>query len=317
MLQVGNKFILNPIEEILEVLRIQLHQAGIDKLNSIKVSGNNIQISCPIHKEGKERKPSCGISIVENPKTPMGTVHCFTCSYRANFQEFVSNCFNYNDHGRFGSNWLIQNFIVGVNTQRTINRVGNRKEIKLNTYIEEEELDSYRYIHSYMYKRKLTDEIIEKFDVGYDKETKCLTFPVWDKEGNCLFIARRSVNTKYFKYPEKVKKPLYGRHFITDTIKTIIICESIINTLTCWVYGKPSIALIGLGNKQQISELRRLNVRKYILALDPDEEGQNAAMRIRKYLKDSGKIISEFKLPLGCDINDLSKEEFLNLEEVY
>lgn len=34
------------------------------------------------------------------------------------------------------------------------------------------ELDRYRYIHPYMYKRGMTDDLIEKFDVGYDPAFK-------------------------------------------------------------------------------------------------------------------------------------------------
>ena len=55
-----------------------------------------------------------------------------------------------------------------------------------------------------MYKRRSTDEIIEKFDVGFDNHfelkdkfgkvksvLRCLTFPVRDINGNTLFIAEK------------------------------------------------------------------------------------------------------------------------------
>ena len=61
-----------------------------------------------------------------------------------------------------------------------------------------------------MYERGLTDEVIEEFDIGYDKDTRCITFPVRDKSGGTLFVARRSVDTKYFNYPKEAEKPLYG-----------------------------------------------------------------------------------------------------------
>ena len=44
----------------------------------------------------------------------------------------------------------------------------------------------------------MTDEVIEQFDLGYDKSTDSITFPVRDKNGDCMFVARRSIKTKYF-----------------------------------------------------------------------------------------------------------------------
>jgi hypothetical protein len=61
--------------------------------------------------------------------------------------------------------------------------------------------------------------------------------------------------------------------------------------------------------------LKKLPVRKYILGLDPDDAGNRGRAKLRKYLGDS-KIITEYVIPVGKDINDLTKEEFDALEEV-
>ena len=39
---------------------------------------------------------------------------------------------------------------------------------KKKAFVTEEELKSYRFTIPYMYERKMTDALIEKFDVGYD-----------------------------------------------------------------------------------------------------------------------------------------------------
>lgn len=108
-----------------------------------------------------------------------------------------------------------------------------------------DELKSYDYIHPYMFKRRLTDEIINKFDVGYDPKTQALTFPVW-VDGRCLFVARRRVNYKRFDMPEIYPKPIYGLDYLTTN--EVIVCESILNALTCYVYGKEAVALFGTGS---------------------------------------------------------------------
>lgn len=99
-------------------------------------------------------------------------------------------------------------------------------------YVTESELAKYRYYHPYMYERKLTNEIIEKFDIGYDKDTDCITFPVYDEFGRCVFVARRSVKTKYFNYPSGSKKPIYGLEKIDKDTNAVLVVESFLNALT-------------------------------------------------------------------------------------
>ena len=82
------------------------------------------------------------------------------------------------------------------------------------------------------------------------------------------------------------------------------------------MYGKYAVALNGLGNELQFKQLRNLPCRKLILATDNDEAGMKARKRIRANIKN--KIITEYILPDGKkDINELSKEEFDRLEEVF
>ena len=200
-----------------------------------------------------------------------------------------------------------------------------------NRYISEEELDSYRYTHPYMYERGLTDEVIETFDIGYDKNTRCITFPIRNINGKTLFIARRSVNTKFFNYPEGVEKPLYGLyelnattfinghevHILSNFPKEIIVCEGMFDALSFWVIGKYAVALNGTGSELQFKQLRDLPCRKLILATDNDEAGQKARNRIRKNVKN--KLITEYIYPEGYkDANDCLIAGILeNLQEVF
>ena len=170
-----------------------------------------------------------------------------------------------------------------------------------------------------MYKRKLTNEIIERFDIGYDRKTECITFPVRDRNGGTLFVARRSVNTKFFNYPTGVEKPLYGLYELSLLVQQpeeLIVCESMLDSLTCWVYCKPAVALNGLGNELQFKQLRELPCRKLILATDNDEAGMKARQRIAKNVPN--KLITQYILPeYRKDINELNRDEFDNLKEIF
>lgn len=304
-----------------------------------KESGGDIMCQCPFHANGQERRPSAGIRKSD------GVFHCFACGETRTLPEVITYCFgNDPDTSNYGWRWLLRNYgtvsveerddldldfvrnqVTGIYRTNSNSMVtGNVGDYNTHTgsgsYVSESELDSYRYTHPYMYKRKLTDEVIEIFDIGYDSSTDCITFPVRDISGACLFVARRSVKTKYFNYPSGVEKPVYGLYELYQLDRfpsEIIVCESMLDALTCWVYGKYAVALNGLGNDLQFKQLQELPCRKLILATDNDDAGMKARKRIRKNLYNK-KIITEYVFPNNRkDINELSKEEFDNLTEVF
>ena len=167
-----------------------------------------------------------------------------------------------------------------------------------------------------MYQRGLTDELIEEFDIGYDARTTSITFPCYYADGTPAFIARRSVKTKYFNYPEDAEKPVYGaERFYRKEYDFAVICESIFNALTCWKWGLPAVALLGTGAREQYDILRNMPVRKFILGLDPDEAGRKGSQKLRDALG-RRKIITQFDIPEGYDINDLD-EKVLELREFF
>ena len=318
MLEVNGQLINADVEEILNVLRQALHTKGIDRFAKIFPSGNNVMTNCPFHKEGQERKPSFGINAKD------GICHCFGCGWVGSIQEMISNCFGYDDMGLYGSRWLIRNFLTISVEERPdieLDMSRGRKEVQ-REYVSEEELDEYRYYHDYWTKRGIvSDWILNLFDLGYDRKTQCITFPIRDIKGRCLFVARRSVNSKFFNYPEGAEKPLYGLYELhqhsQDRYENIIVCESMLDALTCWEYGRYAVALNGLGNDIQYKQLSELPTRELILATDMDEAGIRARDRLKKKVK--GKIIREYFWDVheAKDINDMDKKMFEKLREVF
>lgn len=302
---------------ILEELRSQLSANGIQLLHAMRDTPDNIQVCCPYHKDGQERRPSAGI------KKSDGIFHCFTCGETHTLQEMISHCFGRYDDvvGAFGWEWLLKNFLtVSIEERKSLDLNLSRDPVEKSTlYISDDELDKYRVYHPYMWKRKMTPEVVEIFDIGYDRETKSITFPVRDKQGNCLFVARRSVVTKFFNYPQGVEKPVYGLyeiHHYGQYTKEVIICESMIDAIYFWTVGKYAVALNGLGNELQFKQLREMQCRKFILCTDSDEAGMKARSRIRKNVRN--KLITEYILPDGRkDANDCTPEELLSLKEIF
>lgn len=324
---------------IIQELRSQLTTNHIHLLNKVFDSGDDIMVCCPYHKEGQERRPSAGIRKSD------GLFHCLACGETHSLPEVISYCFGYNDHfGREGYKWLCKNFAtVEVQNREAIkidlarNHISDKSSILANnnssefTRVTEEELEQYRYTHPYMYKRGLTDDIIDMFDIGYDRNTNAITFPVRSVSGNCLFVARRSVSSKRFDIPKGVEKPLYGLYeiFRSDVIdgsllhrlpctpKEVYVCEGLFDCLRLWCNGKFAVAGFGcLFNAVQIKQLQLLPTRKLILATDNDKAGLEANDRLRRLIKN--KIITEVILPEGRkDIGECTDEEIQNLKEVF
>ena len=301
--------------QVLYKLRDDCTLAGMSLFHRFRLSGNSdIMTTCPFHKGGQERKPSFGISKVD------GTCHCFSCGWAGSLPEMISAVFGYEDGGAYGDKWLSRNFLsLSVELRKPLQVNMSRQRSRCTTKapgFTEQELDSYRYIHPYMYERGLTDEIIEEFDIGYDSRTSAITFPCYYADGTPAFIARRSVNTKYFNYPQDAEKPVYAAdRFYKQQYDFAVICESVFNALTCWKWGLPAVALLGTGSKEQYSILRNMPVRKFILALDPDDAGRRGAAKLRDALACS-KIMTQFDIPEGFDINDLD-ERVLTLQEFF
>lgn len=314
------------LEDILQELRTQLTLNGIEYLQKQpKRSGKSLQIQCPYHGDGKERRPSAGIRMSD------GMFHCFVCNEVHTLPEVISYCFGHTDDkiGAWGWKWLVKNFAtiqveerkdVTLDFSRNTNTNSNNFKSSI-IYVTEEELDGYRYNHPYWTKRGIVDEkIIELFDLGYDRKTKCITFPVRNKQGQCEFVARRSVNTKFFQYPPGVSKPLYGLYelysstIIQGTRKSlsIILCESMIDCILLWQAGHPALALNGLGNERQFQQLRELPVRHIVLATDNDSAGQKARTRIKKNV--TNKIYTEIVFPEEIkDIGECTPKEVENI----
>lgn len=316
---------LADLYDILIELREQLHQNNIDLLKDIKVGPKNIQVTCIYHNEGHERRPSAGLKISD------GTYHCFACGETHSLPEFISHCFGKNDAGAYGWSWLLKNYLtvevenrhVSFNLSRygSIDDKDRSGDVSNNGFVSEEELDSYRWTHPYWAKRGITDDsIIELFDLGYDKSTQSITFPVRDIEGNCLFVARRSVRTKYFNYPRGIQKPLYGLYELShaDIISgsrnelSVIVCESMIDCILLWQEKHPALALNGLGDELQFKQLRDLPCRKIILATDNDDAGYKARKRIKQNVKN--KLFTEIQFPDDVkDIGECNRAEITHI----
>ena len=305
MFKVDNYSFIGNIEDVILKLQLESQKLGKNYFRDIKVRKEYISVTCLYHKDGHENKPSAGFRV-DN-----GYFSCFTCSEKHSLLEVISYILDTNRHGAL--EWLRENFSYDeFEKTKKLDFTPKKKEKKEVKHINDDELKKYRMFHPYMFKRKLTKDIIRKYDVGYDKLSDCIIFPNRDENGNILFLAKRSVKTKFFNYPKDVDKPIYGLYELKrdePKAKSVIITESMINCLTCRSWGYAALALNGTGSAEQLNKLAKLDYTTYTLALDGDEAGFKGTEKIIKKLRNK-KLIYVIEIPRGKDVNDLDKEEF-------
>ena len=107
-----------------------------------------------------------------------------------------------------GKEWLKERFgtLVDINfnylPELQIDRTGP-------VYLDESILDKFDY-HNHdaldylVNKRHLDERVIEEFKIGFDIQTKCVTFPAWSSNGKLVGIFKRSIYDKRFIIPDQL-----------------------------------------------------------------------------------------------------------------
>lgn len=334
-----------------QVTGVLHHLENSNLVRLVKPLGDWYRCYCPIHNSGQEKKPSCGVALRDiymegKLRYPAGMWHCFSCGFAKNMPDGITEILKVHGVGRSGLDWLKEHvpgfdgsgvdfdyLIPQELSAEIVNKYAiNYIQSKLNSmdpeYISERELASYRLTVPYMYERKLTDDIIAKYDVGFDANftpkgrkspIPCITFPIHDLNGKTLGFCRRSVKGKYFFMDSGKKKVVYGLYELPDKVKSVIICESCFNALTAVRYGYNAVALLGTGTEDEIDQLKMIGAHEFVLCLDNDDAGHRGAKKLKKALSRNAFIRTmtippkedpETKELIARDVNDLSKEEF-------
>ena len=289
--------------DILKEIRSQLPKYFKD----IEVVYDEVFFTCPFHKDGQEKHPSCSVNI-DTKSGVCHKVYCFTCQKSTDLAGLISYVFDYDDNGEFGRKYLrgYRDYETrGINIE--VNRTGTKK-----IFIQPEQIEKYMIRHPYMYKRKLTDEVLDKYLVGYDKINNNLVFPVRDRLGNIVALTTRNVDTKFFSLPSTLEKPVYGLYELPRGSNICLVCEGAIDALTSTGWGMPALALFGTGTKDQFNAIKKMGLRTIISGFDNDFAGNQAHLRLKASLGKCCEIV-RLTFPDGCkDINDMTKEQFLS-----
>lgn len=308
------------IKEIVDFLRNDLTIKGIYYLRHATKTGDNLMVTCPYHKDGRESSPSCGILLHDRASAkkiyPAGTVHCFTCGSTHTLQEMISFVYGHDDKGVFGTEWLLDNFQI-LNTA-DIDFTFEYEEVKVH----EEEYKCFKQFHPYFAQRGILPEVAEAFDLGYDEFYDSVVLPLFSKDGKCIMLIRRSVKEKEYRnsYGGDKTSTLYGLSMVYRKLPQLVnspylfIVEGAFDAIRLWQMGFPAVAIMQAGiSETQMDLIKRTPFQKIVIATDADKPGRDIALKL-KYKLRKDKQIFYLKYPSNRkDVGEMTDDEIENM----
>lgn len=141
---------------------------------------------------------------------------------------------------------------------------------------------------NYLLKRGLSEEIIKKYNIGYDIKERMIVLPI----SNTCYLGRYTDDKKGFKHhkPKGTTNEIFNGEYLKDSnFKTIIwVCEAIIDALSLEEINEDikAISLNSINNASQLVQEAKDNNFKgvFMLALDTDTNGIKASEDLKEDL---------------------------------
>lgn len=324
MISVWGTPIVANVDQVVADLRLERFDEGL--LRDINSTGSDLMCTCPFHKGGKEKKPSCGVllrdKITDSRKYEAGTVHCYTCGYTADLPQFVADFLGLSSPVQ-GFKWLVARYNYSSAEREPLELNLYRGQAQSSSYMDEAEVERF-YIEllantpalEYLKRRALSFEIVKMYKLGFDPEDGVVLFPVRDMSGKVAFYKGRSIVGKHFYNAKDIDKTsqVFGLWELLHSEVTpedeIWITESEIDALTLVSQGKYAVAIMGSHiSDAQCKALESTPFRRFVLATDNDEAGRKGAAQIKRLLIPKGFRFTNLSWDTELkDINDLVKQ---------
>jgi len=265
-----------------------------------RMSGSNISAPCPFHQDSN---PSFSVNV------DRGIFNCFAGCGSGNIQQLVARvlgCDLIEAHRHIIS-------FSQTDTLTLLKAFDKQKEEHppLVEIMDEDVLIDDWWGPNWWRERGFDEDDIYNWHIKYEPSTDAVVIPA----GNG-FIKRYPPNSPIrYKYSDGLDKRniLFGYDRLvgeSNILNEILLVEGSLDCLWGVKYGYPTVALLGSSlTGQQLKKLAYLNPKEVVLALDNDEAGWNASVKIAKQLQ--GKFhLSYLQIPNNKnDLQELTEEE--------
>ena len=300
-------------------MRDVIYREAARRLRYVKMSGpDDIGGPCPFHKGGMEKNPSFYISL----KT--GVFYCHSCKAKGTFIQFLK---------RFNAPPTLIDSILELGRREP----KYKARVKLSPGIGEHVLNEgllgvFQYCPTDLVKEGFDAKLLQKLEVGFDKNEMRIIFPIRDLYGNLIGLSGRTVTNDYPRYkvykstdilkyapddPEVIARykvydvknhdhlwnlhNVYPSAFYGDT-DTLIIVEGYKACIWLLQQGLDNVvALQGSSITQaQCQLLGRLGVT-IIMFLDNDQAGKDGTYTAGYWIRKRGLRVLAVTYPEWCD----------------
>jgi len=175
----------------------------------------------------------------------------------------------------------------------------------------------YKYAYNYLKSRNVTDEMIERFNIGFCYEgfyANRIIIPSYDENDNLNYFTARSYETKpklKYRNPEAEKEIIIFNEYLIDWTKPIYIVEGPFDS----IFVPNSIPMLGKVMSEYLFKKLYDRAMEIVIILDGDAY-QNALKLYNKL--NGGRLLGKIwltKLPEDKDIADL--QGIIKEDEIY
>lgn len=166
-------------------------------------------------------------------------------------------------------------------------------------------LGIYDFCPKYMLGRGFRKGTLRRWDIGYDRERRAVTIPVWTREGRLVGLTRRTVlpdvEPRYKHVFFSKRYLLYGEHLVAgvNELHPLIVSEAQLSAI--WFHQAGiSNPVSTMGSKISTRQIELLSRYPYIvLAFDDDVAGREATQAaihgwVKVIKSPSGRIREEY-----------------------
>jgi DNA primase len=286
-------------------LRNALTELGIDYREGPK----EFAMECVFNANCQGGKKPRSLYVLHSPRDGSAAnarYHCFKCHAKGNFYTFVQT---FTHWGEFETAAFVRRHRA-TGFEPLEERAPPRE-------LPADALAQYMYRHPYCYDRKLTEETLRRYKIGYDLKENDIIFPWFNRVGKLVVIKRRAVLNKYYRFEGEgfnLTPLLYGLHLVRQR-SVVWLTEGEFDAMYLdqifREYRLEGHGAVALGGKylhaSALKELLSKAPKMIVLALDSDTDGDAACVTVKAEVEAAGLKSCRLLFEPGCkDPNESS-----------
>jgi DNA primase len=269
--------------------------------------GTDYIIFCPYH--NNNRTPAGEVS------KESGLFFCFGCQTTKNLTELIM-------HTTGRTYFESIRYIKSKEVEADLEAVVNKALYAAPDFVQYDELlikrlnkqaiESPRAM-SYFNGRRITEESVIKFDLGFSEKQDSVVIPMQSPDGMTIGFVARTIEGKEFKNTPGLPKSkiLFNLHRVKSS-KVVYVVESSFDAIRLDQVGFPAVATLGANVSSSQMKLLEKYFNNVVLVADNDEAGSIMADRLTEKL---GSLVTVIKLDKQYkDIGDMNDDAIRQLE---